>query len=393
MTVSDTAGNTDTVDIEFPAVAKGDQTLAGFSYSSASVAFGNTAPTVTAPTGAQTTLSYSTGDSDVCTVGAADGALTLVGAGSCVVTATAEGTDDYNEATATFTVTVTALGTLSLNLDAIATDGAVNIAEKAAGFSITGDTGSEGGVSVTVTVGTTDLTATSSSANPATWSVSVPPAATYIAGPSVAVKVNASKTGYTDASEVMRTLTVDLTAPTAPTYTAPASLKVGAAIEEMNPTGGTGIASYAASGLPPGLDIDASDGGIDGTPDTANASTATATVTVSDTAGNTDTVDIEFPAVAKGDQTLAGFSYSSASVAFGNTAPTVTAPTGAQTTLSYSHRRQRRVHGRGRRRGADAGGGGQLRRHRHRGGHRRLQRGHRDVHGDGDRARHAVAEP
>ena len=50
----------------------------------------------------------------------------------------------------------------------------MNIDEKAAGFTITGDTGSEGAVSVTVTVGTTELTATSADADPATWSVSVP---------------------------------------------------------------------------------------------------------------------------------------------------------------------------------------------------------------------------
>ena len=64
--------------------------------------------------------------------------------------------------------------------------------------------------------------------------------------------------------------------------------------------------------------------------------TATATVTKSDTAGNPVTVDITFPLVAKGDQTLSAFSYSASSVTFGSTAPTVNAPTGVQTTLSYS---------------------------------------------------------
>ena len=75
---------------------------------------------------------------------------------------------------------------------------------------------------------------------------------------------------------------------------------------------------------------------IDGTPDTADANTADATVTVSDTAGNTVEVSITFPAVARGDQTLTGFQYSASSVAFGSTAPTVTAPGGVVTTLSYS---------------------------------------------------------
>ena len=54
-----------------------------------------------------------------------------------------------------------AAGALVLNLDAIATDDIINIAEKGTGFTISGDTGSEGGVSVTVTLGDTELTATS----------------------------------------------------------------------------------------------------------------------------------------------------------------------------------------------------------------------------------------
>ena len=163
MTVTDTAGNTATVSITFPAVAKGDQTLTGFAYSPASVTYGDTAPAVTAPGGVQTTLSYSATPATVCTVDASTGALTLVGVGDCNITATAAGAADYNEATAAFTVTVQAAGALALTLDAIAGDDTVNIAEKAAGFAISGATGSEGGVSVTVTVGTTELTATSAS--------------------------------------------------------------------------------------------------------------------------------------------------------------------------------------------------------------------------------------
>ena len=210
----------------------------------------------------------------------------------------------------------------------------MNIAEKAAGFAISGDTGSEGGVSVTVTVGTTELTATSDSAG--AWSVDVPANAAYLTGTSVAVTVSASKTGYTAPGDVTRTLAVDLAAPSA-TYTAPSSLQVGVAVGAMTPsTTDADIASYGATGLPPGLGIDTGTGVIDGTPDTADTNTAEATVTVTDTAGNTDTVDITFPAVAKGDQTLTGFAYSPASVTFGDTAPTVTPPTGVQTTLSYS---------------------------------------------------------
>ena len=71
----------------------------------------------------------------------------------------------------------------------------------------------------------------------ATWSVSVPMGASYIAGQSVTVTVSASKTGFTSPDAVARTLTVDLVAPTAPTYTAPSSLQVGEAITVMSPVG------------------------------------------------------------------------------------------------------------------------------------------------------------
>ena len=134
------------VDIAFPAVAKGDQTLTGFAYSPATVTYGDTAPAVTAPGGVQTTLSYSAAPATVCTVDASTGALTLVGVGDCVITATAAGAADYNEATAAFTVTVQAAGALALTLDAIAGDDTVNIAEKAAGFAIGGRHRFGGGV-------------------------------------------------------------------------------------------------------------------------------------------------------------------------------------------------------------------------------------------------------
>ena len=334
VTVTDTAGNTVDVSITFPAVAKEAQTLTGFAYSSASVTFGGTAPTVTAPSGVQTTLFYSATPSDVCTVDSSTGALTLAGVGSCAVTATAASSANYNEATAAFTVTVAAAGALALNLDAIATDNTVNIAEKAAGFTISGDTGSEAGVSMTVTVGGTELTATSAATG--AWSVDVPANATYITGASVTVTVSASKTGFTSPGDVMRTLAVDLTAPSA-SYTPPSTLQVGVAIGAMTPsTTDTDIAEYSATGLPSGLGIDTGTGVIGGTPDTADASTASATVTVTDTAGNAADASITFPAVAKGDQTLTGFAYSSPTATFGGAAPAVTAPGGVQTTLSYS---------------------------------------------------------
>ena len=336
ITVSDAAGNTATATIIFPAVDKGDQALTGFQYSASSVSFGSTAPTVTVPTGAQTTLGYSAEPSTVCSVDDTNGALTLDGVGTCTITATAEASDNYNEASVTFDVTVQATGLLVLNVDDIAGDDTINIEEKASGFDISGNTGSEGGVSVTVTVGGTELTATSADADPATWTVNVPVDATYITGTSVDVTVSASKAGYTSPSDVTGTLTVDLAAPTAPTYSAPVSLKVGEAITALNPSGGIDIAEYSAAGLPSGLVIDAG-GVIGGTPDKAGASTATATVTVRDAAGNTATATIIFPAVDKGDQALTGFQYSPSSVTYGSaTVPSVTAPTGARTSLSYT---------------------------------------------------------
>ena len=336
VTVSDTAGNSATVPITFPAVDKGDQALSGFEYSASSVTYGSAAPTVTAPTGVLTTLGYTATPASVCTVDPSSGALTLVGAGICVITATAAGSDRYNSAIATFRVTVQTLGTLLLSLDAIAGDNRINIAEKAAGFTIGGDTGSVGGANVTVTVGTTELTAPSADANPATWSVSVPANASYITGTSLDVEVNASKIGYRAPAPITRTLTVDLSGPTAPTYSAPSSLRVGEAISAISPLGGVGIDEYSATGLPSGLTLDTSSGVISGSPDTADANTASVTVTLSDAAGNTATVDITLPAVDKGDQALSGFEYSASSVTYGSAAPAVTAPTGVLTTLGYT---------------------------------------------------------
>ena len=192
---------------------------------------------------------------------------------------------------------------------------------------------------MSVTIGSASpLTATSTDDgnDTATWSVAVPANAVYLTGTNITVTVAATKTGFTDATEVTRTLAIDLTAPTAPTYTVPTSLTVGAAITAMNPTGGADIAAYSVEALPSGLAIDDATGAITGTPDTADANPTTATVTVADTADNPATVDLTFPAVAKGTQTLTGFQYSVGSATLGSTPPTVTAPSGAQTALSYA---------------------------------------------------------
>ena len=182
----------------------------------------------------------------------------LEGAGDCEITATAAGSDDYNEATVGYTVTVQAAGALVLNLGVIAGDDIINIAEKGAGFEIGGDTGSEGGVSVTVTLGDT-LTATSADADPAIWSVSV--ARTRRTSRARVWQVRPRRQR---AQSITRSLAVDLTAPTAPGYSAPASLKVGEAITSMNPSGGIDIAEYGAAGLPSGLALNPTSGVIGG---------------------------------------------------------------------------------------------------------------------------------
>ncbi len=210
-------------------------------------------------------------------------------------------TDDVGteeNVTSDATALVVFAGALVLNVDLIAGDGTVNIAEKASGFTIGGDTAAEVGVSVTVEIGSATLDATSADeSGSARWSVSVPAGASYITGTSVDVSVEASKTGFRSPAPVERTLGVDLAGPTAPAYTVPSSLRVGKAIAAMSPTGGADIAGYGATGLPSGLVIDTGTGVIRGTPDTADANASEVTVTVGDAAGNAAEVALVFPAV------------------------------------------------------------------------------------------------
>ena len=96
--------------------------------------------------------------------------------------------------------------------------------------------------------------------------------------------------------------------------------------------------------------------------------------------------------VAQGAQTLTGFRYSAISVTLGDTAPTVTAPCGAQTCAELLGHALGGVHGRPQQRRTHPGGGGRLRGHGHGGGHRQLRGSHGHVHGDGGAGGHAGAE-
>ena len=118
-------------------------------------------------------------------------------------------------APASATATPMTTPTLPLSLDTIAGDDVVNIAEKAAGFAITGETGSVDAASVTVTIGSDTLTATSASSG--AWTVTVPADASYLTGASVDVTVNATKAGYNAAVELTSTLAVDLVRPSVQT--------------------------------------------------------------------------------------------------------------------------------------------------------------------------------
>ena len=268
------------------------------------------------------------------TTGAISGMPTM--ANSSTQTATVTATDVAgNDGTATITFPSVAEGTQTLTVDAVTGDNTINISEQAAGFQVTG-TVTESGVTVAVTIGDNDLPSATSD-NDGKWSVDVPGDADYIDEASVSLSVTATKTGFISQTAT-RELTVDLTAPMV-SYAAPPSLQVGVAITSITPsTSDTDIASYSGASLPPGLGIHATTGAISGMPTKADSSAQTATVTGTDAAGNNGTAPITFPAVAKGDQTLRGFSYDPQSVALGKTlsGDRVTPPSGARTTVSYS---------------------------------------------------------
>ena len=84
--------------------SKTAQTLT-FAESTVSKTYGDAAFTITA-TGAETTVTYSSGNTDVATVNASTGEVTIVGAGEATITATAATDETYQEATASYTLTV-----------------------------------------------------------------------------------------------------------------------------------------------------------------------------------------------------------------------------------------------------------------------------------------------
>ena len=186
---------------------------------------------------------------------------------------------------------------VTLNVDAVAGDNKINRSEHRNGIAVSGNTGTESGVTVEVTIGGTPLTSVTYAMN-AMWSVNVELSADYITETSVELSVTATKTGFTSAT-VTRTLPVDLTPPSV-SYTAPSNLTVGVLITPIAPTtSDTDIVSYATSGgsLPLGLALNANTGIISGSPRTANTNTQTVGVLVTDDAGNVDRPQITFPAV------------------------------------------------------------------------------------------------
>ena len=99
-------------------------------------------------------------------------------------------------------------------------------------------------------------------------------------------------------------LIVDTTAPSVSYTTKPTSLTVGISITPVFPTtGDTDIHRFAEKPghpLPSGLSLDPNTGAVSGTPVTANADAHTATIAVTDKAGNTAEVSVIFPVVDSG---------------------------------------------------------------------------------------------
>ena len=143
-------------------VNKADQTLSGFAYSESEITFGDAAPTLTAPTvtvplGTPGALSYASSDAAVCTVNSSSGALTIVGAGLCRITVTAAATVNYNAASDSFDLNVTA--TVSIAVD----DADAGGVDEGSDITFTIKLSGSPAAAVTVGYATSDATATAGS--------------------------------------------------------------------------------------------------------------------------------------------------------------------------------------------------------------------------------------
>ena len=223
---------------------------------------------------------------------------------------------------------------VTIDASGIAGDGTVNIAEKADGFSISGT--ATPGASVSLTVGETTLTAVAADEAGA-WSVTVPANSSDVEESLVSVTAEASKEDHESAAAT-ETFRVDLTAPMV-SYPSPSNLQVDTEATVTPMTSHTDIDAYAlATGqtLPAGLSLDGSTGAVSGTPEARGDDVTTTNIVVSDHAGNRSTATLSLPRVDGLEQTLEGFRYGSAEIAWGDDEPTLTAPTGAVGALSYS---------------------------------------------------------
>ena len=192
-----------------PPVTKDDQTLTGFAYDPAEITFGDPAPALTAPSGARTPVAYAATPEAVCSVDSTTGALTITGGGTCTITAMAQETDDYLEATATVDVEVLMVD-LTLHVDTIAGDDIINVDEHRAGFDITGSTGTLNDVPVEGTIDDIPVGSAISDRN-GNWSVRVPAATPSITQGTVVIAVTATHPDRSATMTVRREVPVDLT--------------------------------------------------------------------------------------------------------------------------------------------------------------------------------------
>ena len=210
----------------------------------------------------------------------------------------ADASDPSDEESATPTATPPP-PTASLTITAVAGDslpGAwVNKAEQAAGFAISGS--SEAGATVTVTVGTTALSAVTAGST-GSWTVSVPAAASYVSDGRLTISATATRSGFSDGS-ASATVTVDTVPPSVAYNNVPTELVVDTAVIISPSTTDTDIHRYALTmgSLPLGLTFNTTSGVISGSPDAATTAAVNLTIAVTDNAGNSSDIPLSLPAV------------------------------------------------------------------------------------------------